>query len=231
MAIVRWFRGIRAWFTARILKRLFLTAPETKTNANKARVFDELLRYAIELGPDVNLNYVCAYPKHEFLTYLAQHHHLVLHGTNDTNLDKLEPEKLYKEDGYPNHILFASQDGIEPIFHAVLDHQQAQDARHDCFVVKNTHTEERYYYFSLSDTMGAPNWKKGTVYILLQGAFTPEQENWLQDASWKAGKSIYPLTRLSVTPEDFPFRDGVVHHKAGESNLKSWVQYRQRLRN
>jgi hypothetical protein len=67
----------------------------------------------------------CSYPIHELLTYLVVEHGLLLHGSNDANLSQIDPQPASDYDTELMAVV-ACDDGIWPIFYAVLDRRQKQ---------------------------------------------------------------------------------------------------------
>ena len=65
----------------------------------------------------------CPYPLHELLTHLVLEHGLLLHGSNDSTLGVLEPRPARDWDT-ELHAVAACDDGIWPIFYAVVGHQR-----------------------------------------------------------------------------------------------------------
>jgi hypothetical protein len=140
----------------------------------------------------------CPYPAHDLLTYLVDRHGLLLHGSNHTGLDVLEPQPARDLDT-TLHAVVACDDGIWPMFYAVV----ARD-RVDGVVTACTHLgrRRRLYVFGV---VGEPAWTAGVVYALPRDGFRREWGN-----EWVSAAAVRPQLRIPVEPADFPLLDAVV---------------------
>jgi hypothetical protein len=90
-------------------------APPLQLDQSKRASFDHLLSTAIA-DPSRPIQYNCAYPKYEFLMYLAVYHPVVLHGSNNPAIAIFEPRLTTDWAGRPLQAVYAAADGIWPMF-------------------------------------------------------------------------------------------------------------------
>jgi hypothetical protein len=163
-----------------------------------ARLFSDTLAHPGDGIPVVQ--YVCPYPKHEFLHYLVEHHWVLVHGSTRPGIEILEPRAESDNAGRVIHAVFAASDGIWSMFFAILDRKPYP------FSVHNGCRREpggTVYYFSTSTLHDQP-WTDGMMYILPRDAFER-----ISDADgnpteqWMSRLAVRPLAKLEITPTDF----------------------------
>jgi hypothetical protein len=177
--------------------------------------------------------YTCPYPKHEFLRYICQHKAILLHGSNHPAITTLEPRQQSDWKGRPLQAVFASSDGIWPMFFATVDYAIYRGGlRNGCFVTAaGTHQERRYYFFSLDESyQHQPPWRAGTIYLLPRESFRPTAQGLVRFDEWASPRPIQPLARISITPQDFPFLNNVTWHPKNESIYRTWLRFKRRQR-
>ena len=158
---------------------------------------------------------------------------MLLYGSTRPDIQQLQPRPQMDHAGHTRAIAFASGDGIWPIFFAILDPRKLRGSpRHGCFVVSESpHTEQRFYFFSISaESLAAAPWTEGSVYLLLRSSFAPIDQGAIRLDAWESQRPVYPLARLPIVPEDFPFLYRVAGHRESESMLISWLSYKWRIR-
>lgn len=143
----------------------------------------------------------CPYPVHELLTHLVDRHGLLLHGSNHTTLEVLEPQPA-KDLDTTLHAVVACDDGIWPMFYAVVARDRVEGVVTAC-----THLgRRRFYVFAVFGDPSAPTtWVDGVVYALPGAGFRREWGN-----EWVSPDSVQPQLRVRVGPTDFPLLDTVV---------------------
>jgi len=134
---------------------------------------------------------------------------VLLHGSNDPAIAVFEPRAKPDFLDRPVRAVFATSDGVWPIFFAIADRGVVSEMRNNC----EREGPTTFYYFSVAVRPAARSpWSAGTVYILPRQAFRHGfREEWL------SSEPVVPLARLCVSPSDFPFLDRVLRHEAGES--------------
>jgi len=139
------------------------------------------------------------------LTHLVVEHDLLLHGSNDAELEVLEPRPARDYDTE----LFAAvacDDGIWPIFYAVIARDRIEAVFTACTHLGRPPRLRRFYMFAIGGDPASPtSWTRGVVYALPRDGFRRE---WGHE--WVTARPVRPLLRVLVGPEDFPLRDTVV---------------------
>ena len=83
---------------------------------------------------------------HELLTYLVLEHDVLLHGSNDTGLEMLEPRPAH-DFGTELHAVVASDDGIWPVFYAVVSRRRVEGVFTACMHMGKRSRLRRFYMF------------------------------------------------------------------------------------
>jgi hypothetical protein len=226
---------VLTWLTASIasvvLDRLFFTLPDLKLDPGKVQAFEHIFQAACQDGAGRNLDYDCEYPKSEFLRYLVAHKPVLLHGSNSQSIETLLPNQQTDYNGRRMTAVFATGDGVWPIFFAVLDQASYSGSlRNGCFVVTDHKgAERRFYFFSINAEMRRRRpWTDGMVYVLPRGSFEPTSRGTLRFDEWASPDPVQPLVKLPVSPSDFPFLHAVTGHDEGESIYVSWWRFKKR---
>jgi hypothetical protein len=220
--------ALRNGFTETVLRQLFFQLPPTAPNAKTAATFEQVFRSA-QLGRPIELD--PAWQKHAFLRYLLTHHDVLLHGSNRDDIEALTPRPQTDFDGNPTEAVFATGDGVWPIFFAIVDRATFRGSmRNGCFVVDRP-APQRYYFFSVNKDWLAQNaWCNGTVYVLPKTHFRQSDTNPIHFDEWVSQTTVRPLMKLPVSPSDFPFLSRVAGHTERESIFVSWLRYKERVR-
>jgi hypothetical protein len=178
--------------------------PPFKMDRARRDVFEDLI--AAARARDGTLDAAaCPYPLHELLTHLVVKHNLVLHGSNHTELEVLEPGPAHD---FETELLavVACDDGIWPIFYAVVARDRIESVFTACTHLGRPPRLRRFYMFAIGgDPTAAASWTRGTVYALPRAGFRRE---WGHE--WVNARPVRPLLRVPVVPEDFPLRDHVL---------------------
>jgi hypothetical protein len=147
----------------------------------------------------------CTYPLHELLTYLVDRHGLLLHGSNHTTLEALEPQPARDLDTALLAVV-ACDDGIWPIFYAVVARDRVEGVLTACTHIGRGSRRRRFYLFAVvgASAEGA-TFTDGVVYALPRAGFRREWGN-----EWVSPESVRPQLRIHVRPTDFPLLDTVV---------------------
>lgn len=149
-----------------------------------------------------------------FLEFLTRRCGVVLLGSNDPSLTRLEPFVLAPSvPGWDTPRYFAFSDGTRPIYQAIVDLNRLQRMNSLAqVVVADTGQEASRFYFGLDyRTLPHAPWRRGTVYLyaradLPHGFDTPDCP--VDDAD--PPQPIRPLAKLEVAPWDWPLL-GRVH--------------------
>jgi hypothetical protein len=226
---------ILTWLKARaasiLLGHLFLSMPELELDESQVQAFEQAFQPAAGAGAGALLDYSCDYPKADFLRYLVSHKDLLLHGSNSADIDMLLPRKQTDFNGRPMKAVFASGDGVWPMFFAILDHERFRGSmRNGCFVTADGKgPDRRFYFFSINQEMLQQRpWTDGVVYVLPRASFKQTSRGAVRFDEWASEEPVQPLARVPVSPADFPFLPNVAGHDEKESIHTSWLRYRQR---
>jgi hypothetical protein len=83
-------------------------------------------------------------PAHELLTHLVERHGLLLHGSNHTELDILEPRPA-RDFGTHIEAVVAADDGIWPLFYAVVARERVAGVFTACMHLGRPPSRRRFY--------------------------------------------------------------------------------------
>ena len=214
-----------------VLGHLFLQLPEVRLDNVKVQAFDRVFDRICEGSEASLIASDCTYHKSEFLRYLAAHKNVLLHGSNRSGIDTLLPREHTDYAGKPRTAVFASGDGVWPLFFAVLDQTNYRGSlRNGCFVVTDPKgTEERFYFFSLSAALWEQQpWTKGMIYVLPRDPFQKTSTGTVRFDEWACEEPVRPLGWLPVSPADFPLLHRVTPHDEWESVYVSWLRFKKR---
>jgi hypothetical protein len=196
--------------------RTYLPAPIIDWTPEKLALFAELYTQLCRQGPAAPFDYQAPYPKYEFFCYLVQYQQALLHGSNNPNIAIFEPRPQTDYMGRPVTAVFASPDGIWPIYFAIIDRANYRGSlRNACLWKTNAAGQrQKVYFFSINEKMLANNpWIEGTIYILPCTTFTQVLDNEGQPLEeWASAAPVQPLGKLRVSPAEFPFLDKVEGH-------------------
>ena len=174
--------------------------PPIAVDEARRRIFDDLIA-AARAGNGTLDATTCPYPLHELLTHLVAEHSLLLHGSNHTTLELLEPRPARDFDTELLAVV-ACDDGIWPMFYAVVDRERCEGVFTACLHVGR---RRLYTFATRSDPADPASWTQGAVYALPRAGFRRE---WGRE--WVRAEPVRPVLRVLVGPEDFPLRDAVV---------------------
>jgi len=185
---------------------------------NHRLAFDHLFDSALQSGPNALIHYNLPYPKSDFLNYICDWRGYVAHGSPFHDLDTLEPirKSTDKSEFGNRQQIFASPDAIWAMWFAILDKSKYRTTRNGCVRVGNGVNRIKHYHFELpKNTADDPPFAEGTIYIARSKDFPDKRPYPLLDhlnaeiEEWGSTKTVIPLARIKVTPEDFPYLDKV----------------------
>ncbi|WP_217587579.1 hypothetical protein [Lentibacillus saliphilus] len=197
-----------------------LKLEELKLSEHAIEEFDEMFLRNISSNNGSIFTYNSRYPLYMFLNYVIEKKGLVVHGSNNSSINRFEPRNSSLFNGKPIKAVFASSDGVWSLFFAVVNRKgYVGSIRNLCLSVTTNKGKKRYYYFSTNND--APNrWTDGTIYFFSKTLF---KQGGIKD-EWVCETELEPLAKLTVTPSDFPFRDKVRVHKEAESTVKTIIK-------
>lgn len=179
-------------------------------------IFDSFFDHLLKHGLNNDVDYDLASPKYEFLCYLTDCKGVVLHGSGRGDIEVFEPRWQTDAVGRPLQRVYATRDGIWPMYFAILDRENYKGSLRNGFWREEDEegNVQRFYQFSINkDELAKGPWRRGYVYILPRDTF--EQTRTLDGRGreeWSSSASVRPLARLVIEPNDFPFLNQVHGH-------------------
>jgi hypothetical protein len=209
-----------------IMRRFFYQHSEPEFTSDEIETFEAV--YSQAIGQGTSIAYSGPYPKHRLIQYIACHHPVLLHGSNQGGIREFEPRRQTLYNGTYVEAVFAARDGIWPVFYAVFDRSKlTSNFRNACFVVNDV---KKFYYFSLArETLALNPWTEGTVYFLPDQSFRQAGTSYVSFAEWVSEAPVQPMTQIKVGPEDFLYLNQVAGHNSKESIVASWFMYKLRI--
>ena len=175
---------------------------------------DALLASAITQGSAQPFDYSLAIPKWQFLCYVAQEHHLALHGSSNREIAYFEPRQSsdLAEFGAQKAI-YAAADGIWPMYFAIVDRDKSPSIMNACITIEGENGEmsKPHYFFSISQqAVGKQPYHDGVVYLLPSESFIRQEPmqagaSRVHLAQLASFEEVRPLAKLVIEPSDFPF--------------------------
>ncbi len=203
------------------LPSYWLTRPSAGFDKNAQAAFDTLLKESLTLGVCPTIRYDLPWPKWQFLCYLAEQQHVVLHGSGEPSIAQFEPRQPIDISAFGGqNAVYAAADGIWAMFFAIVDRERVPSVSNACMkIVDATRTVSGpFYVFSISQS-ALPNqpWRTGMVYLLPRSTFTAQAPitmgpNEVRIAQLASFVSVRPLAKLEIAPADFPFLKQIRGH-------------------
>jgi hypothetical protein len=160
----------------------------------------------IDNATDGVIDYQLDEPKYEFLSYLVHARGYLLHGTAPSDIAEIEPRQATDYEARVVDAVFATSDGIWPLFFATLDRSRAGSLWNGCYHVRRGRVIRRYYFFfTEADPQNEGIWRNGTIYVVPSRPFT---RTWIPN-EWICRQPVAAVAKLAVTPADFPLRQRV----------------------
>ena len=192
----------------------YFTVSEPEYEAEKTAYFDSIFEEISQAkkAPAIKLNE--KYTKHEFLRYMVDHKGLLARGSDQAGIMIFDPQEGTDYFGNPTQAIYATQDGILPIFFAIInrDNPDLRALWNACKWVQTDVGElHKVYAFALNQEAFAETaFGRGVVYLLPNESFRQvKSKSGLPTTEWANKMSVQPLASLPVTPNDFPFLDQV----------------------
>jgi hypothetical protein len=155
----------------------------------------------------------------DFLRWLSEHRAVLFHGSARDDLALLEPIRLSRDatEFGDQQAVFATSDPVWAIYFAVLQRHRPFGTRNGSLGVADTGIYPRWYHFSVERPLDrATRFGPGWLYVVPRAPFSlePPLRGVFDTAQWVSPEPITPLARIAITPDDFPFLDAVVTHRA-----------------
>lgn len=190
-----------------------LPRPRFALTGKQRSAFDTLID---STPPGGWVDYQLNAPKWQFLSYLCETRNLVLHGSQNLEIDEVEPRQAIDAKAYnAQNAIYATTDGIWVIYFAIIDRKNfgALSLFNSCLKIGLLPrlTKGPFYFFSITHSaLVQKPWHDGAIYILPRDTFEQEPPQSMMGAKiifphWISPQSARPVARLLVTPQDFPF--------------------------
>ncbi|NUR75824.1 MAG: hypothetical protein HOQ28_06000 [Thermoleophilia bacterium] len=189
--------------------------------APHSAAFDALLARTPE---GALVEYDLPQPKWWFLHHLVTHGFL-LHGSNEASIDEFETRPNFDAHNERRvDAVFASDDAIWPLYFAVVNRSVAQSYINWCEHPGNG--TSRYLFSIGSDPRRVESWTTGTIYVLPSETFEPTPES----RELTSVVPVRPRARLTVAPDDFPFKAQTRGHRKGATPRSVSIRHTLRWR-
>jgi hypothetical protein len=190
-----------------------LPGPPFDMSPEKQKAFEDL--WQLKSKEDL-IDYSLPYPKWQFLSYLCETKELVLHGSQNHDIDIIEPRQANDIRAYSNQrTIYATTDGIWVIYFAILDRKKYPEMSlfNSCLRARLSADQlsDPMYFFSITHSVLLQKpWCKGMIYILPRQSFEREAPQQMQGVEivfphWISPVSAKPAAKLMVGSQDFPF--------------------------
>jgi hypothetical protein len=209
-----------------LLRIMFYPSPNTVVSNEEEKIFDELFENAFK-SPDQLITYHLPIPKYKFLHYISTNKPIVLHGSNNTEINSFEPRVQTLYDGTMSKAVFATKDPIWCIFFAVINKKSVVGNIRNGSLTTNG--KQRYHFYSLTTQtfINGPR-TDGMIYFLPEDSFQHISKGTIQFNEWISKDAEFPIAKMKVQPSDFYFLHKVSCHDANEKPLKTWFLYKLR---
>jgi hypothetical protein len=205
---------------------LYLPRPTFDMDPEKQAAFEQLFQLT---SPGDFVDYHLPYPKWQYLSYLCEAEELVLHGSQNLDIDVVEPRQANDIKAFSNQqAIYATTDGIWVIYFAIVDRKKypGMSLFNSCWRARfsGDQLNDPFYFFSITQSaLRQKPWCEGAIYILPRQNFEQEASQQVQGVEiifphWISPLSAKPVAKLSVRAEDFPFLDQVHGHNDEKLN-------------
>ncbi|HEX9090748.1 MAG TPA: hypothetical protein VF831_04630 [Anaerolineales bacterium] len=197
-----------------------LPRPEFDLTPSKLAAFEGLWQ---STSPGDYIDYHLSDPKWQFLSYLCDTKELVLHGSQDLNIEIVEPHQARDERAFSNQrAIYATTDGIWVIYFAIIDRNGYPELSlfNSCLRIQASPQQltDPFYFFSITHSVLLQKpWCEGSIYILPRKNFVCEAPQQFQGVEiyfphWISSSPATPVSKLRVGPQDFPFMKQIHGH-------------------
>lgn len=197
-----------------------LPRPPFHKTPEMTAAFDDLVQATPHGG---FIDYSLPFPKWQFLSHICETRELVLHGSQNLDIEVVEPRQANDIKAFSNQsAIYATTDGIWVLYFAILDRRKYPEMTlfNSCLQARISPQElsDPLYFFSITQSVLIQKpWCTGAVYILPRESFTQESVQQAQGTEiifphWVGSRSARPIAKLIVGPNDFPFLEQIHGH-------------------
>ncbi|HEU5485248.1 MAG TPA: hypothetical protein VFU98_10095 [Microlunatus sp.] len=180
--------------------------------------FDLLYDDAVRQGPAEPIDFRLEAPKAQFLCHLGDRGAVLLHGSGRDDIREFEPRSSHDVVAFgAQRGVYASSDGIWPLFFAVIDRDRYSGMLVNSCVLYGDPPTAGYFFSLERSQLASSPWRRGWVYLLPPETFVPETlrhdgSEPQHSTQYCSPDPVVPLARIAVGPQDFPFLGRVVGH-------------------
>jgi hypothetical protein len=170
------------------------------------QLFENLYQQILNSGDTLLIENLEGFSKTEFLEYLSQTGKFVFHGTNNSEIEELEPRQAScrsKKFGNLNAV-YSTTDPVLPTFHAVFNKTYFSG-------VSSSGVTNKEYKFAIDGTFGdGKTWTNGCVYILDRNLFQQGEDDFGKPIDeFVSEVPVKPKAKLLIIPNDFEYIEKV----------------------
>ena len=165
--------------------------------------------------PGSFIDYQLNNPKWQFLSYLCKSRNLVLHGSQNLDINEVEPRLANDPKAFSGQeAIYATTDGILVIYFAIINRRKFQLSLFNSCIDIHLSPDQMIgplYFFSITySALLQKPWCDGAIYILPRETFEQEPAQQMMGATiqfpqWISFRPARPIAKLRVQPQDFPF--------------------------
>ncbi|WP_442600693.1 hypothetical protein [Paenibacillus sp. KN14-4R] len=211
-----------------MIRLLLYKAPEFKFSNDEILEYERMFNDAF--SQNGLIDHRCHYPKSRFIQYISTTKNVILHGSNKKDIEAFEPRRQTLFNGELTEAIFASRDGLWPVFYAVLDRKKvAKNFRNGS--VSTRSSRGKYHFYSIDQYTAPKNpWTSGMIYFLPLDTFIKTSHGAIEFDEWISKVPVKPMIKIEVDPRDFYFIDKVSVHHDKESIVRTWLLYKLRIK-
>lgn len=164
-----------------------------------------------------------------FLRWLAATRTVLFHGSGRADISELHPVRMSSDpSAFGNQqAVYATDDPVWASFFAVVNRQAPnfQSMRNGSLTVLGSRGLGPRYYLSINQRVAkSEQLRDGWVYIVDSAGFEAEPADFgvIHTAQWARAATVPILGKVAVSAAAFPFRDRILTHRTGESELKTY---------
>jgi hypothetical protein len=208
------------WINYMEAPSFLLPRPSFKKTSEMMEAFDNLFESNSTGG---FIDYSLPHPKWQFLSHLCETKELVLHGSQNPEIELVEPRQANDKKAFSNQrAIYATTDGIFVQYFAILDRKKHPKMTlfNSCLQARISPNQlsEPMYFFSITQSVLLQKpLCIGTIYILPRQSFEQESPQQMQGTEiifpqWVSSQPVQPIAKLIVEPDDFPFLHQIHGH-------------------
>jgi hypothetical protein len=212
--------------TAMSAPAFMLPRPHFEQTPEMTAAFEDLFAATPQGG---FVSYSLPFPKWQFLSYLCETRDLVLHGSQNLDIERVEPRQASDIKAFSNQkVIYATTDGLWVIYYAILDRNKYPEISlfNSCLqarVAPNQLSEPLYFFSITQSVLLQKPWCPGAIYILPRQNFEQEAAQYFNGIEivfphWISAQPAQPVAKVRVEVRDFPFLAQIHGHNNEKLN-------------